>query len=217
MYDYIQSQLPVVLPVFFGTLWLAVTTLLGAISGWFSLVGRYPDRNEEPLEELRWMSGWMGPGVSMSGILKFDVCPSGLRVGIFRLFGPFARDFFVPWAEIKVERRDRFFWKTAELLFGNPTVGRISVAAHVGDRIARVAPESWPEPGPFLPEAPRTALLAVAKEWAFATVAAALFFTVGPRIITPNGPHPPIAVAILFPAITFGVASIFRYWNRVRR
>ena len=46
-----------------------------------------------------------GPRRRMQGILKIGVCPSGLRIGIMRAFGPFSRNFFVPWEEIKVERK----------------------------------------------------------------------------------------------------------------
>jgi hypothetical protein len=41
--------------------------------------------------------------------LKLSPCSSGLRLGIVRLFGPFCRDFLVPWDEISVVRKDRFF------------------------------------------------------------------------------------------------------------
>jgi hypothetical protein len=83
--------------LFFATLWFAVTTLLGVMSNWFVLAQRYPDRKEEALLTLRGQSGSMGLGVRMNHILKISVCPSGLRIGMSRVFGPFCRDFFVPW------------------------------------------------------------------------------------------------------------------------
>jgi len=56
----------------------------------------------------------------MRSILNLDVCPSGLRVGMMRLFGVFCRDFFVPWDQISVVRKRRLFWREAKLVFGQP-------------------------------------------------------------------------------------------------
>ena len=36
-----------------------------------------------------------------------------------RIFGPFCRDFLVPWSEITVTRSDRVVWKVAKLSFGS--------------------------------------------------------------------------------------------------
>jgi hypothetical protein len=74
----------------------------------------------EPMLRVRWQSGSMGLGVSMSGILTLGVCPSGLRVGIMRVFGPFCRDFFVLWEDIRITRRTVLFWPVAKLQFGSP-------------------------------------------------------------------------------------------------
>lgn len=54
-----------------------------------------------------------------------------------RIFGPFCRDFFVPWNEITITRGDRFFWKVAKLTFGQPSIGKLTVFADVADRMAR--------------------------------------------------------------------------------
>lgn len=40
---------------------------------------------------------------------------------------------------------------------------------------------------------------------------AALFFILVPLAVAPPGVRPPIVVAILFPAIVFGVVTIVRY------
>ena len=66
----------------------------------------YPDQSDEPILRLRGQSGTMGLGVGMNGVLILSVCPTGLRVGMMRVFGPFCRDFFVPWESIAVVRED---------------------------------------------------------------------------------------------------------------
>jgi hypothetical protein len=196
-------------------MWLAVTSILAAKSGWYRLMRQYPDRNEGPVLVLRFQSGRLG-GVSMSRILRLTPCPSGLRVGIWKLFGPFSKDFFVPWDEIRIERRSRFIFKVADLRFGNG-VGKLSLFGHVADRLARSVPGHWPEAGPFPEETKSQALWEVLKIWAVGTIFAALFFIVVPMLAAPKGGRPPIAVAILFPAIVLGVRALFSYFARIKR
>jgi hypothetical protein len=46
---------------------------------------------------------------------------------------------------------------------------------------------------------------------------AATFFIVAPRLGMPQGaPKPPILVAILFPAVVFGVVALVKYARRSR-
>lgn len=197
-----KQNFPVYFPIFFVSMWLLVTTLLGFMSGWFSLMSRYPDRNEAPLLRLRGQSGSMGPlSVNMSGILTLSACPSGLRVSMFRLFGVFSRSFFVPWDEISVRRKTRLFFRLAELQFGNPLTGKLSIASHVADRLARAASQDWPEEGSFPRETVGQAFSSVLKQWFAMTTFAALFFTFGPMIMSGgNARGVPIEIAIGFPA-----------------
>jgi hypothetical protein len=207
---------PLLFPVFFVIMWLAVTALLGQMSGWFQLAQRYPDRDEPSLHQLTWQSGMLGK-VSMRGILKLTVCPSGLRIGVMRIFGPWNRDFFVPWNEIRVRRKKLFFLEIVELGFGDPEVGKLRLSAYTADRLARSSLGRWPEAGPFPQETSQKVFAGVAKEWAALTFLAALFFIVAPRMLDRDGPYPPIAVAIGFPAVVFGIAGIVTYISRTRR
>jgi len=197
--------------LFFVGLWLTVTTILALLSGWFRLMEQYPDQSIEPILRLRGQSGTMGLGVGMHGILTLSVCPTGLRVGMMRLFGPFCRDFFVPWESIAVIRKTILFWPVAKLQFANPVVGTLRISARSADRIARAAMGHWPEAGPFPEEKRGDAFRRLLGQWAIMTAFAALFFTLVPLAVAPSGTRPPILVAILFPAIVFGVASIVRF------
>jgi hypothetical protein len=133
-------------PVLFAALWLAVTALIGLMAGWFALARRYPDRGETALAVLKWQSGRMGSiGARLRGVLTLSVCPSGLRVGIFRPFGPFSRDFLVPWSDIEVTRREWLLGRVAELKFGTPPAGVLTIGADVADELARTAQARWPE------------------------------------------------------------------------
>ena len=149
MNDLIVQNIFVFFPVFFAAVWLAVTTTTGLLSGWFRLMARYPDQTDEPCLRSRGQSGTMGLGVGMRGILTLSVCPSGLRVGMMRVFGPFCRAFFVPWDDITVIRRTIVVRPVAELKFGAPVIGNLRISAHVADRPACAALGHWPEVGPF--------------------------------------------------------------------
>lgn len=208
-----EQNLPIFFPLFFVALWLAVTTILALLSGWFKLTAEFPDQSIEPILRLRGQSGTMGLGVGMRGILILSVCPTGLRVGMMRIFGPFCRDFFVPWESIAVVRKTVLFRPVAKLQLGNPVVGTLSIPTHAADRIARAAMGCWPEKGPFPEEKRGDTLRRLLVQWAAITTLAALFFILVPLAVAPSGARPPIIVAILFPAIVFGVVSIVRFFT----
>jgi len=128
--------------VLFPALWLAVTTLLGALSGWYGLMARYPDRDDPALAQFRFQSGFMR-GVRMNGVLNLSACRGGLRVGMLRLLGPFCRPFYVPWRDLQVERRQRFFGARAVLRFGDASP--LEISADLADRLAKAAAGAWPE------------------------------------------------------------------------
>jgi hypothetical protein len=176
---------------------------------------RFPNsRDEIPLLALKGLSGSMGLGVSMGGILRLSACRSGLRIGMFRLFGPFCRDFFVPWSELGVSRKTFFGWKYAEIRFGE-CFAKLQIPGRVADQLWRAIPESWPENGSKpLPETRRQAFSEIFKKWAMMTALASAFFLITPHLMGSRGAGIPAAVAILFPAIVFGLGSAIEYWRR---
>jgi hypothetical protein len=199
-------------PFFFAGLWLTVTTMLGFLSGWFSLAPQYPDRDETALLTLRSQSGMMGLGVSMSGILILSACPSGLRVAIWRVFGPFCRPFFVPWDDIKVQPRRQFFQKMARLGFGRPEAGVLSIDARAWERLATQAGLSQGDPRTLPPVSDGQLARAFAVQWLVITAGAAAFYYLVPRLMGGDAANgPPLAVCFLFPGIFFGVGQIIRY------
>jgi len=207
-------QYPFIYFVFF---WLAVTSFLGFLSGWYRLMNKYPDREDEVLFQANWQSGSMGRWVRvrMRGVLNISVCRSGLRIGIMRIFGIFCRDFFVPWVEIGVQRKNYFFGTIVELKFGSPAIGRLKIPAGLADRLARSALGHWPEPGPFPEETNEQLIARLTKLWLLGTSFGALFFIVVPRIA--HDKHlMPIAIAIIFPAIVTGVACLIEYVRHTR-
>jgi hypothetical protein len=214
--DLIARNFLAFFPVYFIALWLGLSTVVGWLSGWFKLMSQYPDQNEPALFRIVGQSGTLSSWVGMHGVLRFSVCPSGLRVGMLRLFGPFCRDFLVPWQDITVSRRTRLFWSFADLQFGNPIVGRLTISGQLADRLAREADGRWPEAGSSPPPAHSSLVTRLFVQWALLTCGAALFFTIVPRLAVPTGQHPPILVAVLFPALAFGLIHLLRYFFESR-
>lgn len=137
--------IPVGMLVFLVLMWLLVAAVLALASGWRRLAKAYPDRAEEPILHLKGQSGLMGPGINLGGVLRLSVCPSGLRLGISPLLGPFSKDFLVPWGDISVSRRKALFWRIARLQFGAPRVGVLTLRAGIADTLAEAAGKRWPE------------------------------------------------------------------------
>ena len=211
MTELIRQNFPLYFPLLFLVMWIIGTTLLGVLSGWFVLMRAYPNRKEAPLQSLSWQSGSMNL-VGMRSILNLSPCPSGLRLGIMRLFGPFCRDFLVPWDEISVVRKDRFFWKVAQISFGRPAIGKLTLSADVADRLARAASSHWPETELAPEETEGGAASRIIKQWIFSSALAAAFFAIAPRIIQPKfATPPPMLVCVLLPAIVFGLNAIVQY------
>jgi hypothetical protein len=194
-------------PILFIGLWLLVTSLLGLLSGWYFLMIRYPDCREAPILKLRWQSGTMGLGVGMRGILSLGACPSGLRIGISRIFGLFCRAFFVPWEEITVVRKTYWLFGRTRLHFGS--VGSLTISDNIANQFWRSIPGRWPENGEPPIESRGLIFRRAALLWLVSTLFVSAFFIGAPKIISPDAAAPPISVAILFPAIVFGLFILF--------
>jgi hypothetical protein len=191
-----------VLMLIFLVLWLAIGFVLWWWSGWARLMSHFPNRASALLLRLRWVSGFMGDGDRMGGILRFEACHDGLRVGVvslWRLLMPMCHDFFVPWRNISVIREQDWFWPNATLQFGRlEPIGSLTIAAHLANRLARSASGRWPEFGPFPAEIRGETLQRMLSQWALQTGMAALLFTLVPLLAAPHGSRPPSISASRF-------------------
>lgn len=208
-----DQSLPTFFPLIILGGWFAITTILGYFSGWYTLMREFPDCDEQLVKRWRNQSGRFG-SVSMSNILKFEVCTSGLRIGISRMFGPFCKNIFVPWKSLSVTRSQNGFWIYALLCFGSSNCKELKIEARLANQLARASGDNWPEKGSFAEESHADTRNRIFRQWLWVTTIAAAFFTVAPMIATQNANvRPPILVAILFPAIVFGVSSVIRYFR----
>ncbi|MEP3227226.1 MAG: hypothetical protein ABJO01_14710 [Parasphingorhabdus sp.] len=131
-------------PIFFIGLWLGIVLLIAKTSGWSKLQDRFPDRHDMALLAMRSQSGIMG-GAKMgkakfSGCLKLDVCRTGLRVSVWKIFGPFQRPFFVPWSQIDISEDTFLRLKRYRFGFGTPEVGYLILGARTAQNIASQSP-----------------------------------------------------------------------------
>ena len=133
-----------IFPFLFIGFWLIVTTILWLLSGWKALQDRFPDRDEVPLKRLHFQSATFGSGffgTNYGGCLRFDVCSLGLRVAVWRIFGPFSRPFFVPWSEITAETKrflglPHYVFGFYRLRLGKPEVKSLVLSKRAAQRIA---------------------------------------------------------------------------------
>lgn len=200
--------------LFFAGFWVFVTWSLGKKAGWFRLAERYPDQEEGAVRRLRCQSGQLG-GVAMSGILHLDVCPSGLRIAMLKLFGLFHRKIFVPWSEIAVQRKRKLFSPVAELRFGRDE-STLEIPDYVANQIARSVPERWPEPGNFPPQTIVEAGRIVLVRWMLMVAGIALLFAAIPSLLAGHRSGMPAEVIGCF-AIVLGIPSLRDLLARIRR
>ena len=214
--EQILKWMPYVFPFFFAGMWLVITTLLGVMSGWFSLQQCYADDvDEEPLLKLGWQSGVMGFGVNLNGILTLSARRSGLSIRIWRVFGPFQKPLLIPWSEITAQPSRTFFTKMVKLGLGNPPNGKLKINAASWSKLVAAA---GPVASVPLPTASAISRKSIATrlflEWVVITAAAATFFYFAPQFLSEPGETItgiPIGVCIGLPAFVFGFGQLVRY------
>jgi hypothetical protein len=131
---------------------------------------------------------------------------------MLRIFGIFCRDFFVPWEEVFVFRTRSSWLMGPQARFAFGSTGSLTVLAAVADQLARAVPARWPEAEPPPAETRKDVFRRFAKLWLIGTALASTFFIVAPRLAAARGVYPPIAVAILFPAIVLALTFLWQYW-----
>jgi hypothetical protein len=208
--DGFAKVFPYVFPFLFAGMWLFVTTILAVKAGWYDLARKYPNRDEKPILRTLFQSGRMS-SVSMSSILRLEVCASGLRIGIWKLFGPFSRDFLVPWNEIHVERKNGILWGTAKLTFGGGPQDLV-LMDYLANRLARSVPGRWPETGSFAKDTLGQAVWSTFKVWGVGMAFVGAFFTFVPWIFSGK----PVTEMYVPCAILTGIAAVVMFLQRIR-
>ena len=199
------------IPVFFIFFWILITALLGAFSGWFKLQARFPSDDETPLLRLRSRSGSMY-GINFNGILTFEACASGMRVRLWRLFGPFQRSFQVPWNQIEAEPVTRFFEPKIRLHLGRPEAGRLTIDLRTWERLKAASQGATASLSLSTMKRLERGLF---RQWLAVTVLVGGFFSLA---FCSEGQHDAgsLAMSFAFPAIGFGVVQCIRHLVELR-
>ena len=177
----------------------------------------FPDSPEEALVRLTLLTGSFGDSARMGRIMNLEACPSGLRVRPVAIAGLDLGTFFVPWGQLRVERKAGSYLNRAVLVFGDPEFGRLNIPAHVANRIARAVPGKWPEHVAFLDETPGHALATVARAWILGTAVSSALFMALVWMTQREGSSSPPLVLILVVPVCLGVVSIVSYRRRMQR
>jgi hypothetical protein len=202
-----DQQFVKLFPVLFVAMWIAITTMLGFLSGWFKLQQAYPRGDEPPLLTLRFRSGSMGFGVSMSRMLTLSACRSGLRVGMFRLFGPFERPFLVPWHEIDAEPATSLFVPMVRLRFGRPAIGTLKIYARTWRRLVEAVPDAVADVPPVSRAGTARGFV---SQWLVASLFIGSFVDVAAHIDR-GRPIVPATLCFGVPAIVIALVQAFRF------
>ncbi|WP_284125730.1 hypothetical protein [Parerythrobacter aestuarii] len=142
-----MDPLPIVLtlfPIVFAGLWLLISSLLMRMSGWYALEERFPDdEREELLLSLPMQSAIFGGsafgGVNFNGCLTLQVCTGGLRFKVWKIFGPFAKPFLVPWRHIATSHARVFLFSYVRLGLGSPEEKGVKIRPRTARRIEQAS------------------------------------------------------------------------------
>ena len=129
--------------LFFVVFWLGVVTLIAKIGGWSRLQDEFPDRpSAHVYKRLSMRTGQLGHpifGASYRNVLNIDVCEPGLRLGVWKIFGPFSKPILFPWEKLKAEPYQWFFWRSYRLAWGDDHRDALIVFRNTAREIAEAS------------------------------------------------------------------------------
>jgi hypothetical protein len=145
MRHFIDTQFPVIFPIFFVVLWCTIGLLAAYLTGWAALARRFRLTAPFTGETWSWQSARMRWSTHYGGCLTVGADPSGLYLSVlfpFRIGHP---PLFLPWHEVSVWRR----WKVlglrnVELRLGQEEQLPFQISGNLADRIQAAAGSSWP-------------------------------------------------------------------------
>jgi len=105
----------------FVVLWMGVAAIVPKFSGWEELEDLFPDRPEKTIRTLSFRGFYLGRqklGASYRGCVTFEVCHTGLRVLVWKIFAPFSHPIFVPWEAMELEPARIFGFAATRIKMG---------------------------------------------------------------------------------------------------
>ena len=110
--------------------WSFVIALTSRLGGWWRLAHYYRDFDSYYGRKLYWKSGNFG-AASYGGILTFGANYQGLYLSVNFLFSMGHPALFIPWNDIQIVERQRFFSKETILSFEKAPGVKLTVPSRV--------------------------------------------------------------------------------------
>jgi hypothetical protein len=121
----------------FISVWIVVVILSSKLSGWKTIAHYY--RSDVPFDgvRFRFQSAGMRFGTNYNGLLTVGVNRMGLHLSVWFLFHIGLPPLFIPWRDITMTERKKFFMRQIVLKFARcPTIPLI-ITKRLADKIAR--------------------------------------------------------------------------------
>lgn len=112
-----SSSIPSFFPAVFVLFWLVISLVISRIGGWSALAKRYRLEDSFDGERMRFRSGQMRYAMSYNNCLTIGADRRGLYLAVFFFFRPGHPPLFIPWSEIAVTQKQRYFMNAMELTF----------------------------------------------------------------------------------------------------
>lgn len=103
--------------VFFVSFWVAISFLISALGGWMRLASYYPYTGQVIDRKLNLQSGGLRRFSGYNNCLTIGASKEGLYIAVLFLFRPGHHPIFIPWSEIKVQRKKIIFGRCPVLEF----------------------------------------------------------------------------------------------------
>jgi hypothetical protein len=144
MQTWIDQHFPVLFPVFLIALWCVVTAVVSQVGGWAILARQYRGSSEFMGEKWRMQSAQMRWRMSYNHCLTLGGSETGLYLSIMSPFRFRHPPLLIPWAEISVSRRHRFFLNYVRLSLGHEAGIPLLLRPTIAERLRRAAGNHWP-------------------------------------------------------------------------
>lgn len=104
-------------PFVFILFWLVISLVISRMGGWSALAKRYRLEDSFDGERMRFRSGQMRYAMSYNNCLTIGADRRGLYLAVFFFFRLGHPPLFIPWSEIAVTEKQRYFMHAMEFSF----------------------------------------------------------------------------------------------------
>ncbi len=134
----------ILFPAFMVAVWLFATTMTSYLGGWHALSLRYQANGIFGGQKWNYQSGQMRAFTNYNGCLTVGASPAGLYLRPFALFRFQHPALFIPWHEIRVERKRYLFREMTALYLSSEYSIPLRISNRLAEKIQKAAGDQWP-------------------------------------------------------------------------